>query len=60
LPGISIPCWFSKSEDKEQEIMPVWLQILTSRLNEQKLFEIANVYEQSNNWRKQMIPKWFE
>ncbi len=59
LPWISVPCWFANSEDKEQEKMPVWLQILTPRLQEQKLFEIANIYEQSTNWKKKIIPKWY-
>lgn len=60
LPWISIPCWFANSEDWENEKMPVGLQILTPRLKEQKLFEIANVYEQATNWREQMIPNGFE
>ena len=60
LPWISVPCWFAKSEDAEEETMPVWLQILTPRLEEQKLFEIANTYEQNTSWKDQMTPKWFE
>ena len=44
LPGISVPAWFAQSEDAEKENLPVWLQILTPRLQEQKLFEIAHVY----------------
>jgi Asp-tRNA(Asn)/Glu-tRNA(Gln) amidotransferase A subunit family amidase len=39
--------------------MPVWLQILTPRLQEQKLFEIANIFEQSTPWKNKMIPKWY-
>jgi len=59
LPGISVPCGFAESADSEKELMPVWLQILTSRLEEQKLFEIANVYEQATKfWEK--IPGGFE
>lgn len=59
LPGISVPAWFSESEDEEKEMLPVWLQILTPRLQEQRLFEIANVFEKATNYGKQ-TPKWFE
>ena len=59
LPWISVPCGFAESDDENKELLPVWLQILTSRLEEQKLFEIANVYEQATKfWTKS--PKWFE
>ncbi len=60
LPWISVPCWFAESEDDEKEKMPVWLQIIAPYLHEQRLFEIANVYEQSAGWREKMIPKGFE
>ena len=56
LPWISVPCWFVKSEEMEE--LPVWLQILASRLEEQKLFEIANVYEQATQFNK-IFPKWY-
>ena len=59
LPWISVPCWFANSTDSENESLPVWLQILTPRLKEEKLFEIANIYEQATNFWKQ-FPKWFE
>ena len=59
LPGISVPCGFAESNDSEKELLPVWLQILTPRLEEQKLFEIANVYEQATKfWEK--TPEGFE
>lgn len=59
LPGISVPAWFAESEDSEKEILPVWLQILTPRFQEQKLFEIANVFEKNTNyWKK--IPEGFD
>jgi aspartyl-tRNA(Asn)/glutamyl-tRNA(Gln) amidotransferase subunit A len=59
LPGISVPCGFAESADSEKELMPVWLQILTPRLEEQKLFEIANVYEQATKfWEK--TPEGFD
>ena len=59
LPGISVPAWFAESEDSEKERLPVWLQILTPRLQEQKLFEIAHVYEQATEFWKE-FPKGFE
>jgi aspartyl-tRNA(Asn)/glutamyl-tRNA(Gln) amidotransferase subunit A len=59
LPGISVPCGFAESAYSEKELLPVWLQILTPRLEEQKLFEIANVYEQATKfWEK--TPDGFE
>ena len=60
LPGLSLPCGFAQSEDSEKESLPVGLQMLTARLEEQKLFEIAHVYEQATGWREKMIPKGFE
>ena len=57
LPGISLPCGFAESEDDEKELLPVWLQILTAQFHEQRLFEIAQVYEQATNWREKMIPE---
>lgn len=60
LPGISVPCGFAQSEDEEKQMLPVGLQLLGPRLGEEKLLEIAHVYEQSTNWREQMIPKEFE
>lgn len=59
LPWISVPCGFAESADSEKELLPVGLQILTPRLEEQRLFEIAHVYEQATMfWDK--IPAWFE
>ncbi len=59
LPWISVPAGFAESEDKEKELLPVWMQILTPRLEEQRLFEIAHVFEQNTNYWKQN-PSWFE
>ena len=59
LPWISIPCWFATSTDEEKEELPVWIQIITPKLQEERLFEIANVYEQSTQFGK-AFPKWFE
>lgn len=60
LPGISVPCGFAVSEDSEQETLPVGLQILAPRLAEEKLLEIAHVYETQAWWKEKMIPPWFE
>ena len=57
LPGMSLPCGFAQSEDDERELLPVWLQLLTPQYEEQKLFEIAHVYEQATQWREKMIPE---
>ena len=60
LPGISLPCWFAQSEDSEQELLPVWLQILAPQFQEQQLFEIAYAYEQATGWREKMIPEKYK
>lgn len=49
LPGISLPCGFAQSNDAEKELLPVGLQMLTARLEEEKLFKIAHALEQSLN-----------
>lgn len=60
LPGISVPCGFAQSEDGKEETLPVWLQILAPRLEEQKLLQIAHIYEQSAWWTEKMTPPGFE
>lgn len=60
LPWICIPCGFAESEDGEKENLPVGLQILTPRLTEERLFEIASVYEKNTPWKDMMIPPNFE
>lgn len=60
LPGITIPCWFAKSEDEEKEELPVWIQLIWPYLWEERIFEVANVFEQNTKWKDKMIPKWFE
>jgi len=60
LPGISVPCGFAESQDGEKEILPVGLQMLTKRLNEQQLFQIAHIFE-TNIWLwEKLIPKKFQ
>jgi aspartyl-tRNA(Asn)/glutamyl-tRNA(Gln) amidotransferase subunit A len=60
LPGISLPCGFAQSNDAEKELLPVGLQMLTARLEEEKLFKIAHALEQSLNLWDSLIPKGFE
>ena len=59
LPGISVPCWFTETQDDEKKQMPVGLQLIGARMGEQKLLEIAGVYEKNAKWRERMIPKKF-
>lgn len=59
LPGISIPCGFARSEDAEKELLPVGLQILWAQFDDQKVLEVAHVYEQATTWHKEN-PSWFE
>ena len=60
LPGMSVPAGFAISEDSDAEKLPVWLQILAPRMHEEKLLEIAHVYEQNTPWKDQMTPPGFE
>ena len=59
LPWISVPAWFAKSEDSEKEELPVWLQILAKQFDDQKVLEVAHVFEQAT-WYGKINPKWFE
>jgi len=59
LPSMSIPAGFAESQDEDKENLPVWLHMITKQFSEQKLFEIANIYENINNhWKA--FPKDFE
>jgi len=60
LPGISIPCWFSQSNDEKNENLPVWFQILAPRLWEEKLLQVAATLESQLKLRKSMIPEKFK
>jgi aspartyl-tRNA(Asn)/glutamyl-tRNA(Gln) amidotransferase subunit A len=59
LPWMSIPCWFAESEDGEKIKLPVGLQIIGPSLWEEKIFEVANVFEQKTKWFEKMIPEGF-
>ncbi|MDD4151383.1 MAG: Asp-tRNA(Asn)/Glu-tRNA(Gln) amidotransferase subunit GatA [Candidatus Gracilibacteria bacterium] len=52
LPGISVPAGFAISEDSEKEELPVGLHILTPQFEEEKLLEIAHVFETQTKWSK--------
>lgn len=47
LPWLSLPIWYSESEDNEKKILPVWLQILWPKFWEQKVFEVAHILEKN-------------
>ena len=59
LPGISVPAWFATSEDAEKEELPVGLHILTPQFEEERLLEIAHVFETQTKWSK-ISPAWYE
>ncbi len=49
IPGISIPCGFSK------EGLPIGLQILAKPFDEEMLFRIAYTFEQNTEWHKKKV-----
>ena len=46
LPALSLPCGF------DRQGLPIGIQLMSNVLREDLLFEVAHVYEQSNNWYK--------
>jgi aspartyl-tRNA(Asn)/glutamyl-tRNA(Gln) amidotransferase subunit A len=46
IPGISIPCGFTKTN------LPIGLQILAPPFEEEKLLRVARMYEKQTNWHK--------
>lgn len=46
IPGISIPCGFTKAG------LPIGLQILGARYDEENLLRVAYVFEQNTEWHK--------
>ncbi len=46
IPGISVPCGFTK------EGLPVGMQILGNHFSEEKLLNIAYIYEQETSWHE--------
>jgi aspartyl-tRNA(Asn)/glutamyl-tRNA(Gln) amidotransferase subunit A len=47
--GISIPCGFAEAEGKK---LPIGLQLLGKPLDEARLLQIADAYEQSTDWHR--------
>ncbi|MBL7057702.1 Asp-tRNA(Asn)/Glu-tRNA(Gln) amidotransferase subunit GatA [Patescibacteria group bacterium] len=45
LPAMSVPCGFSDN-------MPVGMQLIGKRFDEQMLFGVANLYEKNTDWNK--------
>jgi aspartyl-tRNA(Asn)/glutamyl-tRNA(Gln) amidotransferase subunit A len=48
--GISVPCGLAKVNGSQ---LPIGLQVLGKSLDEARIFQIANAYEQSTDWHKQ-------
>jgi aspartyl-tRNA(Asn)/glutamyl-tRNA(Gln) amidotransferase subunit A len=44
LPALSLPCGFDRGG------LPIGMQLISNVLQESRLFEVAHVYEQSNDW----------
>ena len=51
--GISIPCGFAKMDG---ERLPIGLQLLGKALDEARILQVANAYEQSTDWHKVRPP----
>ena len=51
LPGISVPCGFSKPKNGKIE-MPVGLQIIGKQFDEELILQVAHNYEQATDWHK--------
>lgn len=57
LPAISVPAGFAKVDVFGKDIdLPVGMQLIGSRFQEEKLFKIASVYEQNIDWSKKTLP----
>ena len=51
LPGVSVPCGFVDG-------LPVGLQILGPYLEDKKVLDVAEVYEQATDWHKEKPQLW--
>jgi len=60
LPGISLPCGFSASNDSEKQELPVGFQMIGPRLWEAKLLKTAHILEKALNLRESMIPEAYK
>jgi aspartyl-tRNA(Asn)/glutamyl-tRNA(Gln) amidotransferase subunit A len=52
--GISLPCGFAETENETR--LPIGLQLLGKALDEGRILQIADAYEQSTDWHKQRPP----
>lgn len=59
LPAISVPAWFAQSEDSEKELLPVGIQFIGAPLQDEKVLEMAHIYEKNTQFWKQN-PMGFE
>jgi len=59
IPWISIPAGFAQSEDAQKETLPVGIQILAPQFEDQRVLEVAHVFEKNTSWSK-MTPPWYE
>jgi aspartyl-tRNA(Asn)/glutamyl-tRNA(Gln) amidotransferase subunit A len=50
LPGISVPAGFV---EQEGETLPIWVQFLANTKQEQKLLQVAHIFEQATGYGKQ-------
>lgn len=48
IPGISVPAGYAAPADDASLALPVGLQIMGPKLGEEKVFTVANVFEQAN------------
>jgi len=51
LPGISVPCGFSRGPDGSK--LPIGVQVLAKPFDEPTLLRVAYAYEQATDWHKQ-------
>jgi len=52
--GISVPCGFAKTGEGTE--LPIGMQLLGKPLDEARILQIANGYEQSTRWHKRKPP----
>lgn len=49
IPGLSIPCGFTKSG------LPIGLQLLAGAFEEEKLYQVARMYESATDWHTKRV-----
>jgi aspartyl-tRNA(Asn)/glutamyl-tRNA(Gln) amidotransferase subunit A len=53
IPALSLPCGFVSPSSGGAEGLPVGLQILGRYMDEETILNVAQVYEQNTDWRKE-------